>query len=301
MSLNNAYGNDNAYGKELRESLLNEILDLSPKDTPLYTRLKKSKATQSIHSFLDDRVSRSSSSGAVAEGATTTYSDQVSPRRNVNYVQEIEKSVSVTQKQSDSESAGYKDPYEYFKSKQMAAWKMSAEWSIIHGTGISGGSGSAWEMNGLRKVITTNFVSYASGTSLTEARFNDILELMYDDVTDDTVDVFVNIKLKRQISSFTASNTKNIEAGNNKIINRIDVYESDVASTVRLNSHRDLASTNMTLIAMQMKAFAVAHMREPEHQERAKVGAFDQGAIYGSLTLEYRNERAAVLATGLIA
>lgn len=297
------YRTNNASGNELKEDVLDIITDISPKETPIMSGLGTSTATQSTHQFLKDSVARSTSINAIKEGFDTTYSDLTSPARDTNYVQEVERAVRVSQKQMDSSNYGMSDPYAYQKAKQMSGWKMDAEFSLIFGSGIAGDSGVAWTMKGLRKAITTNFVSYASGTTLTETRFNDILELAYDDVDDSPWDVYTTIKLKRAISAFTAGVTKNVDMDDKRLVNSIDVYESDVFSMIKLFAHKDINSTTAPqglLIAIQPRAFKVAYLHRPEHEVRPSNGAYESGAIYGSLTLEFRQEKAGIQAHNLI-
>lgn len=294
------YRSDNAAGKQMREDLLDEITMISPVDTPLFSNLGESSATQSLHEWLNDTINRSSSANASAEGASASFSDLASPTRDNNYVQEIQRAYKVSWKARSSNMAGIRDQYDYEQAKAMKKWKLDAEYSLLFGSGISGASGSGWVMKGLRKAVTTNFVSYASGTSLTEARFNDILELAYDDVEDSSFDVYVSIGLKRAISGFTAGLTKNIEADDRRLINAVDVYESDVFSMVRVYKHRDISNTTMLLLGIQPKYFKKAFLDRPVSKKLASDGAYDAGMIWGSLTLEFRNEKAAVRAEGLV-
>lgn len=293
------YRTDTANAKELREDLLDIITDLSPVATPIFTGLQKSKATNSIHQWLYDSISRSSSVSAAAEGADVTFSDLTAPSRGTNYVQEVTSAYKISQKMRDADTAGYSDPVAYFKGKAMKTWKMKAEYALYWGTGNSGASGVAWEMTGLRKAAG-NFYSTASGTSITEALFNDVLEMVYSDVEDDDLEAFMSMKQKRRISAFTAGSTKNVNADDRRLVNAVDVYQSDVARNVKLFAHRDIPSTDGTVLVIQPRAFAVALMHNPEAMESASSGPYTAGYIYGSLTLEYRQPNAAVLGTNFL-
>jgi len=294
------YRTDNASGNELKEDLLDIITDLSPVQTPIFTGLQKSRATNSVHQWLNDSVSRASSVSAAAEGAEITFSDLSAPSRGTNYVQEIVSPFKISQKMKDADTAGYSDPFAYFKGKAMKQWKMNAEYALIWGTGNSGISGTGWEMTGLKKAAG-NFYSTASGTSITERLFNDVLELVYNDVDDDDYEMYTSMYLKRRISEFTSGATKNIDAEDRRLVNAIDVYQSDVARNVKLFAHRDIpAAAGAWLMVIQPRAFAVALMHNPEAMESASTGAYEAGYIYGSLTLEYRQANAAVLATNFL-
>lgn len=294
------YRTDNAAGKQLREDLLDEMTMISPVETPLFSNLGESTANQTLHEWVNDEIARSSSVDAVAEGADASFSDLTSPSRNNNYVQEITKTFKVSWKQRMSENAGITDQFEYEKAKAMKRWKLAAEYSLIYGSGISGASGSGWSMKGLLTSLTSNYVSYASGTSLTEDRFNDILELCYDDVEDDDFDVYVPVGLKRAISGFTGGSTKNIDADEARIIKKVDVYESEVFNIVRIYKHRDLTNAGMIMIGIQPKYFKKAFLARPKFAPLAKTGANDAGMIWGALTLEFRQQKAGFVARNLV-
>lgn len=285
---------------ELREDLLDMITDLSPIKTPLFNGLGKSVATANIHQWLNDSISRESSVSAAAEGAELSYSDLDGPDRSTNFVQEIVQPYKVSRKAKDSDLAGYSDPEAFHAAKAMKQWKLKAEYALIYGSGISGASGVAWSMSGFKKVLTTNYVSYASGTSLTEDRFNDILELPYDNVEDDTYEAYMSIGLKRRVSSFVAGSTKFTKVEDRRLINAVDVYESDAAGLVKLFAHRDISNAQNFMFVIQPKAFKIAFLAAPSDNKVAPTGPFSAGYIYGSLTLEYRQQAAGVQANGLV-
>lgn len=288
------YRNDNASGNQLKEDLADLITDLSPTMTPIYTGLSKTKASNTLHEWLNDTVDRATAVSSMAEGADVTFADLASPSRGSNYVQEISQPFKISQKHRDSASAGYSDPVAYFQAKAMKSWKLKAEYALIHGTGNSGQSGVAWEMTGLRKAITTNYYSAASGTSLTEKLFNDVLQLAYEDVEDDSFEFYGSMFHKRQISAFTSGTTKNIDATDRRLINAIDIYQSDVAANVKLFAHRDIPVAKNFFLVIQPKAFSIAFMHSPTVMDSASTGPYTAKYVYGSLTLEYKQEKAGV-------
>lgn len=294
------YRTDNAAGKQLKEDLLDEMTMISPVETPLFSNMGESEATQSLHEWVNDEIARATTLGATAEGADASFSDLTSPSRAQNYVQEITETFKVSWKQRKAENAGIDDQYTYEQAKAMKKWKLKAELSLLTGSGISGASGSSWTMKGLMSAITTNWVSYASGTSLTEERFNDILELAYADVEDDNFDVYVPVGLKRAISGFTSTVTRNMDADEARLIRKVDVYESDIFSVVRVYKHRDIAANK--LVAIQPRYFKKAFLTgaRPNNYKLDKTGANDKGMIWGALTMEFRQEKAGIIAHNII-
>lgn len=290
-------------GNALREDLLDIITDLSPTETPLFTGLQKSKAYQTVHEWNNITTGRSSSVSAAVEGGDVAFSKLSTPTRSRNYVQEITEAYKVSTKTQDSTLAGMPDPFAFYRARAMKIWKMKAEYALIWGTGNSGISGTAWEMTGLKKAISTNFYSAPSGATLSEKVFNDVLQLAYADVVDDTFECYTSIGLKRNISAFTAGSTKYTDNTDRRLVNAVDVYESDVAKMVKLFGHRDIPTPTTStafFMAIQPKAFGVAMLHNPEEFEYPASGPYKAGYIYGSLTLEYRQETAGVIGTNFL-
>lgn len=300
MSSTGAVLSEHTAGRQAIEDLVDEIFMIDPIDTPLYQNLADTTANGSVHYWLTDSVGRSTVNNAVQEGSDASFSALAQPTRASNYVQEIRREYKVSWKQRSTNMAGITDQLDYEAAKATKRWKLDAEYSLIWGTGISGQSGTGWEMKGLKKAITTNYVSFASGTSLTEARFNDILQLAYDDVDDSTFQIYTSIGFKRNISAFTGGTTKFTDASARTLINVVDVYESDVFSRVELYKHRDISNANGMIIGIVPKYFRKAWMDRPDRYELPSSGAYSSEMIWGSLTLEFGQEKAGVRAENLL-
>ena len=292
------YATDGA--TQTREDLLDLIVNTSPTVTPIFSGLGKTKASASIHQWNVDTTARATTNSAQAEGLDVTFGDITAPTRVTNYVQEITAPFQISTKLLDSNNAG-EDLESYYQAKAMDQWKLKAEYSLIWGTGTSGVSGSGWEMKGLKAAIQTNYYSAASGTSLTETLFNDALELAYNDVSDLEFDCYTSMYYKRQISGFTAGSTKQIDATDRRLVNAVDVYQSDAAKNVKLFAHRDIAKTSRMMLIINPNEFKVAMLHNPEVMEASSAGPYVRKYIYGSCTLEYRNEAAGVNANNFLA
>lgn len=283
--------------KELREDLMDIITDISPTATPIYSTLGKSTATASIHQWLKDSVSRATAVPSYAEGADVADRVLTNPTRGTNYVQEVVKRWNVSQKQEDSTNAGYSSAAAYYKAKALKEWKVDVEYALLWGTGISGVSGTGYEMTGLRKSITTNFTSMPSGATVTSTLFNNWMEGLFDYNTDLTFNVYTSMRVKRGISAFTTSNTKNVNAAENRVIEKISVYEADTG-TFNLFPHNDIpggsksnAGTLGGILAINPDAFKIAFLHKPEFMDLAVSGPYKAGYVYGSMTLEARDEK----------
>jgi len=109
--------------------------------------------------------------------------------------------------------------------------------------------------------------------------------------------------MKRKISGFTAGATKNVNSSDKRLINTVDVYESDAAKVVKLFAHRyvNLSSNGATvvghdLVGIKNDRFRIAYLRKPEMIDLAKTGDSDKGEFVTEYTLETINPTAGFVA-----
>jgi hypothetical protein len=291
-----AYLTHDSTRKQLREDLLDIITDLSPTETPLFTGLDKGKADGVFHEFLEYSVSRASGISASTEGEDDSFSALSTPSRNINFVQEITKPYKVSWIQAKSDNAGG-DELARRRSEAMKNWKLAFEYSLINGSGNSGASNTARVMKGLLVAITTNVTNF-SAASMTETKFNDFLQMAWNNAEDDTFEAYLDMRLKRVVSGYTAGLTKNINSEDKRLINQVDIYESDVAKTVKLFAHRELTGTSK-FFAIQPRAFKIAMFTNPMDMDVPSQGNWTGGKVYGAGTLEYLYQKAGLIVNNI--
>lgn len=288
----------------MREDLIDIITDVSPDSNPLMTMLGRSKASQPLHQWLEDYLSRPTSVSAGVEGAAATYADLDQPERRTNWTNIVTKTFRVSGTQSAVDHAGMGDPYDYQAAKALTDWKNMAEFTLVRGAMASGSSGVARQMAGLDSVITTHYTARNSGSSLSETEFNDAIKEVWNDVGDsDVFDmVLVPFALKQRISQFTAGSTKTIDATDKRLVRPVSVYEGDGGGPIRIFAHKDVraaaATPGPTFLGIKEDKFKVAYLRDPKREELAKDGDRRNGQIVGEFTLEYLAERTSVRRTG---
>lgn len=294
----NAYAHEQSHGKELKRDVSDVIANLSPTETPLYTGLKTTKATASIHTWNYETVSRSSSQSSFVEAGEIVPEATAAPTLATNYVQEFVKPFSVSWKQLASETIGG-DSYKRAKGLAMKNWKLAVERDLIAGSPMSGGSNSPWQLKGAINFIDSgNVNSYPSLTTLTEEIFNDIAQKVYDDVSSSVAEAYMKMALKRRVSSFTAGVSRQVDATDRRLISAVDIYEGDVISTIKLFAHRDMVDNKVMLIVP--KAFRIAFLEKPNLKENPVTNyAAKTAAWYGSLTLEMDDPGAGAVGTNL--
>jgi hypothetical protein len=298
-----AYGLKTYQDGSRREDLIDLITDVSPDDNPLSTMLATTTATQSLHEWTEDYISRPSSVSKAIEGAAATYSDLTQPSRRVNVTQIISQTFRVSGTESAVAVAGGRDPYDYQAAKALREWKNKMEYALINGSIASGSSGVAREMSGLDSVITTHATQRNSGTSLSETEFNDCVEEVWNDVgKEDVFDtVLTTFGLKRKISTFTAGNNRYMDASDKKLVRPVMIYESD-GGIHKIMAHKDVrraaATPGPTIYGIKEDKYKIAYLRKPEREELAKDGDRRNGQIVGEGTLEYLAERTSFKRTG---
>ena len=265
--------------------------------------LGTTKATQTLHEWMEEYLSRPTSVSAAIEGAAETYSDLTQPNRRNNVTQIIDVSYRVSGTEKAVSVAGMGDPFEYQAGKALRDWKNKLEYALINGTAASGSSGVARQMTGVQAAITTHYTARNSGTSLSETEFNAMVSDVWTDVgASDVFDlVLVPFGLRQKISTFTAGSTRYVDARDKKLTRPVMVYESD-GGVHRVLAHKDVLSAAATpgpmVIAIKEDKWRIAYLRPPVREILAKDGDRENGHIVGEATLEYLAERTSARRSG---
>jgi len=275
-----------------REDLLDIIVNISPTETPMLSGFGKGKASGTLHEWMTDSLA-AGSNGKVAEGAVFTAVALAARTRVGNYCQINRRSFEVSDTLDAVDKAGVKGgEYEYQLAKALKIMATDMEVDIVSGTSASGASaGTARNARGVLSFIATNIETGTASTTdeaLTESMYNDNLQTIFDSGGNpDTT--YANGFQKRQISAFTASQTRNIEATSKKLIASLDVYESDFGmQRIILDRYMDTDK----IVQLQKEMWKVAMLRPVKHTPIAKVGSSRRGMIEAEWTLESLNEKA---------
>lgn len=286
-----------------KEDLLDLITDVSPDDNPLSTMFGTTSASQTLHEWMEDYLARPTSVSTSVEGAGATYDDLTQPQRRNNVTQIIMETFRVSGTMRSVSIAGMSDPMDYQAAKALRNWKNKLEYSIIQGSRASGASGSARQMAGIQNIVTSHYTNLNSGTSLSESEFNStMLDVALDVGASDVPDiVLTTLRLRQKISTFTAGNTKYVDAKDKKLIRPVQVYETDFGP-VRIFGHKDVRNAAATpgpeLHMLKEDSWKIAYLRKPERKMLAVDGDRENGMIVGEATLEFRTERANARRTG---
>lgn len=299
MAMSTNYSNPS-----LREDLLDIITNLSPTENQLATGLGKSKANSSVHSWLVDAydaTTTTSTDKKQVEGADYGAGDVVNPTRKTNYTQIIRQDWKVSGTEQATVHAGMQSPKAYHMAKSMVHYKNKLEWSIVNGVAAAGNASTAREMGGIFDQVTTNKVANAA-TDFTEALMNSYFRQVWGTSAKAPDAVYVHGLGKQIISGFTAGTTKFTEVKDKRLINTVDVYESDFG-VVKIFLHRFVddvlaAASTGNIMILREDTWYIAGLREPNNFDAPKGGDYEKGAILGETTLEGRYEQANFVGKG---
>lgn len=270
-----------------REDLTNEIVNITPTETPFFTACEKKEATGVFHEWQTDTLDTAAQNAQV-EGADATFPTLSPTTRLGNYCQIQAKMFWVSDTQEAVSKAGRDSEYAYQAEKAMKALARDAEFDSVQNTSASGASGTARELNGLFAAIATNTSSASPSRPLDEVLVNDMLQTIFDSGGNPNV-IYCNGWQKRQISAYAGApgTSKNIALADKRLINAVDYYESNFGlQKIVLDRH---VPTDRIALAEQAM-FRIAILRPTHHKPLPDDGGGPRGKIEHELTLEYGSE-----------
>jgi hypothetical protein len=295
-----------------RESLLDFVNMLDATDTQLLSGIKQATANNTYHEWIQESL-ESVGDNANAEAADAPADGSGDPTRLGNITQIFAKTAKISGTElGDNLKRVGGNRMNRELTKKMKALKNDIEYALIRGTIASGvasnSAASARRLKGVKSFISTNATN-VSGTSLTETILNDLFELVWTQGAN--VDaVYTPMKGKRRISAFTSGATKQVDLNDRRLVNAVDVYESDAAKMVKLFAHRHVtvgigagsassdyvttATPGFDVLGLQEDTWATAWYRKPFTKDLAETGDFNAKEIITELTLEGLQEKANV-------
>ncbi len=275
-----------------RDDLMDVLVDVSPDQNYVQSFAKVGSASQTLHEWGEDYIARNTTNSATIEGDEASFSALTQPVRKNNICQIIKQTFAVSETERTVNKLSPKDAFAYQQGKAMKTWKNQFEFALLRGTKASGSSGVAREMDGIRNTIVTDglYTLRASGTSLSEVELNDVIVSSWN-VTDEYVFdlILTTATKKRDISKFTAGNTRNISAEDKRLVNSISIYESDFG-VHEVRAHKDVLAAD--LMGIKKSGITIAYLRKPKMVELGLSGDSAKGMIIGEATVETRGARA---------
>jgi hypothetical protein len=296
------------YGDVSRKEdvVLNAVELLTATENALLNKLGKTTAIDTVHSFLVDTLATPASK-AVAMNTDFSLSAQTTPSRLTNLVQEIAEAIQVARPQEKVAHYQGGNMTEYQTTKALKNWGNAAEFDLVRSTLVSGLSGTTAKMNGIIAAISkaTNTTAHTSGTVFSASILDGIMADNWTNSNGDVAtDVFVGGIMRRVIDSFTQkSNVVVNTPGMTDIVRTVTTYETSMG-TLMVTKHRyvDIAGTDATcrVLGVRPEKLKIAYLDKPFIKDLAEGGAYTKKAVYGSMTVEVRNQDSNFFISGFL-
>jgi hypothetical protein len=150
--------------KGIREDLSDAIYNISPKDTPFMSNIKKGQAAQTFFEWQIDSLAAAVTTNAQLDGDDVSSYDAANPTTRVgNYTQISRKTVIVSGTLEAVDKAGRKSELAYQLAKKSAELKRDIEATMLSNQGASAGAiGAARKTGSFIAWLKTNCASTAN-------------------------------------------------------------------------------------------------------------------------------------------
>jgi len=298
---------DSYDAKGIREDLENVIYDISPEETPFYSRCKKVKATNTYHEGQTDAL-RSSAANAHIEGDATTAEARTATTRLGNYTQIFKNAVVIPDTDQGLDKAGRGAEMAYQVLKIAKEQKLDIEKALFDNNAqVAGNATTAREMAGAPVWFTSTIQNkgsggaHANGTG-SNARTDGAQTVFNQDKFDATMQsiwekggrpdtVYLSAFQMNKALAFTGNNNQRstVQAGDEKVVKSLDVYVTPWG-TIEFQPTRENRSRDV--FVMQDDMWAVGVLRPTKNVELAKTGDAETRQVLTELTLIAKNEKA---------
>lgn len=291
----------------IREDLSDIIYDVSPSETPFYSKTRKTKASSTYTEWQTDAL-RSSATNAHIEGDDTVAEARTATTRLGNYTQIFKNAVTIPGTDDGLNKAGRGREMAYQVMKVAKEQKKDIEKALFANQARSAGSAVAPRyLAGAPAWLITNtvFESGSSGADPTgdgtdartdngttvafsQTRFNLAMQTAWENGgSPDTC--YLSATQMNIALGFVGNNNQRNNVGSTRVSNNVEVYVTPWG-TVEFMPSRENRSRDVFI--MQSDMWAVPVLRATKNEELAKTGDSEKRQIITELTLACLNEKA---------
>jgi len=290
----------------IRENLEDVIYSISPEETPFYSSLKKTSASNTLHEWQTDAL-RSSAANAHVEGDETSAEARTATSRLGNYTQIFKNAVSIPDTDQGLDKAGRSAEMAYQTLKIAKEQKLDIEKALLDNNArVAGNSTTARELAGAPSWMTTNIANNTDGTDPTgdgtDARTDGTASAFAQADFDSAMQsiwssggrpdsVYLSAFQMNVALGFTGNNNQrsNVQAGDEKVVKSLDVYVTPWG-TVEFTPTRENRGSDVFI--MQNDMWSAAVLRPTKNTALAKTGDSTKRQVLTELTLVCKNEAA---------
>jgi hypothetical protein len=295
----------------IREDLSDIITNISPEETPFYTKCRKTSASNTLVEWQTDAL-RSSAANAHIEGDDTTAGAATATSRLNNRTQIFKNAVTVPDTDEGLDKAGRAAEIAYQTLKIAKEQKLDIEKALFaNNAKVAGSSTVARELAGAPSWLITNVDFVTGGTPSganptgdgTDARTDDGTPTAFSQTKFDTVmqsiwenggnpdTVYLSAFQMNKALAFTGNNNQRsaVQAGDERVVKSLAVYVTPWG-TVEFMPSRENRSQDVFI--MQDDMWEVAVLRPTKNIELAKTGDATKRQVVTELTLCAKSEAA---------
>ena len=291
----------------IREDLSDVITNISPEETPFYTKSGKTRARNTLHEWQTDSL-RASAANAHIEGDATTAEARSATTRLGNYTQIFKNAVVVPDTDEGLDKAGRAREIAYQTLKIAKEQKLDIEKALFDNNArAAGNSTTARELAGAPTWLTSNITNTGTGgadptgdgtdartdgtqTAFAQADFDSCMQSIWENGGNpDTV--YLSAFQMNVALGFTGNNNQrsNVQAGDERVVKSLAVYVTPWG-TVEFVPSRENRSRDVFI--MQDDMWEVATLRPTKNVALAKTGDNTTRQVVTELTLVCKNEAA---------
>lgn len=284
--------------------VLDSVEIISAREDGVFSMLAKSKAIAMIHSYPVDTLATAGSI-AVEQGADFTYTQRTTPTLLTNIVQEFAIPIRVTRPQIAVQHYHGQNELDRQLAKGLMEFTNGVEFDLVRGTQASGVSGTVQKMSGVIQAISksSNTTAHTSGTAFSATILDGLMQNCWTNSNGDVAtDVFVGGAMRRVMDNFIPKSNVVVNSPDIRgIVKTVTTYETSFG-TVTIHKHRyvqQASDATGRVLAIRPEKLKVALLEAPTVLTDLSVGgAYTPRAVYGSMTLEVRNQDSNFFASG---
>lgn len=289
-----------------REDLSDVIYRISPTETPLFSMVRKGKATNTLHEWQTDSLA-AAANNEQAEGDDAIATALIPTVRLNNRTQISSKTAAVSGSQEAADSAGRKSEMGYQIAKRGLELRRDAETGLTQNAvlataprrsrGLVGWADAANTNAGVG-YVAPNYVTNVAQTdgtqrAFTESQLKDVAQKCYASGGNPNV-LMLGPQQKQTFSTFTGNATRMDEAEDKKVTASVDVYVSDFG---QLKAIPNRFQRPRDAWVLESGRWEISFYRTLRSWDLAKTGDTDRKQILMEYCLQSDNP----LANGLVA
>ncbi len=286
--------------------VLDSVEIISAREDGIFSMLGKTNAIAMVHSYPIDTLVASGSQ-AVAQGVDFTYIPLTTPTLLTNIVEEIAIPIRVTRPQIAVQHYHGQNELDRQLAKGLMDFTNALEFDLVRATLVSGASGTVSTMSGIIEATSksTNHTSHTSGTVFSASILDALMQNDWSNSNGDvSTDLFVGGVMKRVTDTFTQKTNVVVNSPDIRgIVKTVTTYET-AFGTLTIHKHRYVqqpSDSTGRILAIRPEKLKVAFLDKPTIlTDLATAGAYTPRAVYGSLTLEVRNQDSNFFADGFL-